>query len=132
MKGLSLQEEHPRAQASNAYDELLIRVFAKLDKTALGVAVGVVLGMLIFLATIFLVARGDDPRGPHLALIGQYFIGFSVTWTGSVVGFAYGSCLGFLLGWSVALFRNGFLDFYVHAKKMQANLSSISDFIDSL
>ncbi len=106
--------------------------FAKLDKTALGVAVGVVLGTLILLATIVLVARGDDPRGPHLSLIGQYFIGFSVTWKGSVVGFAYGSCLGFLLGWSVALFRNGFLGFYVHAKKMQANLSSISDFIDSL
>ena len=132
MKGLSLQEEHPRAQASNADDELFLRVFAKLDKTALGVAVGVVLGMLIFLATIILVVIGDDPKGPHLALIGQYFIGFSVTWTGSVVGFAYGSCLGFLLGWSVTLFRNGFLDVYVHAKKMKANLSSISDFIDSL
>jgi len=32
----------------------------------------------------------------------------------------------------VALFRNGFLDVYVRAKKMKADWSSMSAFIDSL
>ena len=113
-------------------NELLIQAFARLDKTAMGIAVGALCGLVIFLATIFLVLKGGDVIGPNLGLLGQFFIGYSVTAEGSVVGLLYGFACGFILGWSMAFLRNSLIAIYLYTIKLKAGLSSINDYMDNM
>lgn len=80
--------------------------FAHVDARALGIACGTVLGVSIFIATVILLIRGGSPVGPNLSLLGEYFIGYEVTWGGSLVGLVYGFVLGFAGGYSTAAIRN--------------------------
>lgn len=80
--------------------------FAHVDARALGVACGTVLGASIFIATVVLVIRGGSPVGPNLSLLGQYFVGYKVTWGGSLLGLVYGFVLGFAGGYTTAAIRN--------------------------
>ena len=48
--------------------------------------------------------------GPHLALLGQFFIGYRVTFAGSLIGFGYGFVLGFAIGWITAWLYNLLLE----------------------
>ncbi|MGH9959169.1 MAG: hypothetical protein ACREBC_18910, partial [Pyrinomonadaceae bacterium] len=59
-----------------------------------------------FVATNWLVLKGGDPVGPHLALLGQFFIGYRVTFVGSLIGFVYGFLSGFTLGYVIATLYN--------------------------
>lgn len=80
----------------------LLRVSAAVH----GIVTGLVLGLVIFVATIWLVLKGGPVVGPHLALLGQYFIGYRVTYAGSLIGFGYGFLLGFVVGYGVAWLYN--------------------------
>ena len=100
------QEYHEEMEVIQA---VLTRVFRKLDRVAFGVSVGAVAGLILCLATLTLVWRGGDVVGPNLALLGQFFPGYSVTPEGSVLGLAYGFLVGFLLGWGFAFLRNATL-----------------------
>src|SRR5881409_967211 len=80
--------------------------FTPLHRVAMGVACGVVLGCLIFLATVVLLLKDGYPAGPNLALLSQFLFGYRVSLTGSIVGFLWGFAIGFALGWSFALLRN--------------------------
>lgn len=71
---------------------------ARLNARAWGIAVGLLFGGGLFLATIILVARGGQNVGQHLILLREYFPGFSVTITGSFIGFVYGFVLGYAIG----------------------------------
>jgi hypothetical protein len=125
-------EESEAVNISGGSDDFLIQIFAKLDKMALGVAVGVLFGFVISTTTIVLIIKGGDPLGPNLGLLGQYFIGYTVTVTGSIIGFVYGFVAGFILGWFTAFLRNSFVAVYLHIVKLKAHLSSITDFINHL
>jgi hypothetical protein len=111
-------------------DQLVIQAFAKVDKVALGIASGLIGAMGVLLATVILLIKGGDPLGPNLALLGQYFIGYTVSWKGSVVGALYGFLFGFALGWSTAFLRNLFVSLYVYTVKLKASLLSLNDFIE--
>ncbi len=37
---------------------MIIQAFARLDKMALGIAVGLSMGLVVFIATVFLVVKG--------------------------------------------------------------------------
>jgi hypothetical protein len=80
----------------------LLRLNAKVQ----GVVTGIVFGLAIFLATNWLILRGGDVVGPHLALLGQFFIGYRVTFVGSLVGFAYGFATGFCIGYGITSIYN--------------------------
>jgi hypothetical protein len=67
---------------------------------------GLAAGGVIFLATVFLVIKGGPVVGPHLMLLGVYFPGYTVTFAGSLIGFAYGFMLGFVAGWLTAWIYN--------------------------
>jgi hypothetical protein len=121
--------EHP-TEAPSVPDQLVIQAFAKMDKMALGIAAGLVGAVGIFLATVILLIKGGYPVGPNLALLGQYFIGYTVSWKGSVAGALYGFLFGFALGWSTAFLRNLFVALYVYSVKLKASLLSINDFIE--
>jgi protoporphyrinogen oxidase len=108
------QEYHEEVLGNHATDiqeEDLELIFARLDKLAVGIAAGTVCGTILFLLTILLVIKSGFVVGPHLALLRQYFPGYSVTLGGSCIGLAYGFASGFGFGWIFAALRN-FLSFW--------------------
>lgn len=79
---------------------------ARLRSSVMAVVFGLVGGLGIFLATLWLVIRGGVDIGAHLGLLRNYLPGYSVTWGGSLVGLIYGCLLGAAIGWSVAWIYN--------------------------
>lgn len=111
-------------------DKVIIEAFAKLDRSALGLAVGTLCGLAVFTATIFLLVKGGGVVGPNLALLGQFFIGYTVTITGAFIGLVYGFVVGFIFGWLIAFFRNSLISAYLLSLKTRATLTSSLDSID--
>ena len=90
--------------------------FPKLDPLVLGLSLGTVTGLLLFLATLWLALKGGEAVGPHLQLLSQYFPGYSVTISGSVLGFAYGFIIGAIGGWGFAFLRNALYKVLIHRR----------------
>jgi hypothetical protein len=88
-------------------DERLARAVLRLNGTVMGLAFGAASGLAVFVATNWLVLKGGDPVGPHLGLLSQFFLGYSVTFAGSFIGFAYGFASGYFAGWLIARIYNG-------------------------
>ena len=63
-------------------------------------------GVLLFIATVWLLIRGGPAMGQHLNLLGQYFPGYRVSWPGAFLGLGYGSLGGATLGWILAWIYN--------------------------
>lgn len=85
--------------------ELTVRIL-RLEAVVQGVAWGLVAGLALFAATNFLVLKGGPVVGPHLSLLRQFFIGYEVTFVGSLIGFAYAFACGFLAGYLVSRVYN--------------------------
>lgn len=81
-----------------AEDEALDTAIRTLNARAWGIAVGLLFGVGLFLATIILVIKGGPNVGAHLELLSNYFPGYRVTTLGSFVGFVYGFVLGYGTG----------------------------------
>jgi hypothetical protein len=105
-------------------DTALVRTFARLHAVALGISCGILLGSGIMAATLILLLKGGNQVGRNLVLLAQYFPGYSVTWSGSIVGLAYGVAVGFFLGWLLAFLRNFVIAAYLHCIKLWSNLSA--------
>ena len=75
-----------------------LNTLLKLNARAWGIAVGLLLGGGVFIATVFLVIKGGPNIGPHLALLGNYLPGYRVTWAGAFVGFVYMFVIGYGIG----------------------------------
>jgi hypothetical protein len=86
-------------------DEAVVRV-RRMNARIQGLGVGLVAGLGVFVATNWLVIKGGKVVGPHLQLLGQYFIGYRVTFLGSLIGFAYAFVLGYCIGYIVARLYN--------------------------
>jgi hypothetical protein len=84
---------------------LSVRI-VRLEAVVQGVAWGLVAGLGLFLATNWLVLKGGRVVGPHLSLLRQFFIGYEVSFKGSLIGFAYAFVCGFLAGYLVSLVYN--------------------------
>lgn len=112
--------------------QAIVKTFARMDKTAFGFAVGSVSGLFFFLATIWLVIKGGATIGPRLALLGQYFIGYTVTVKGAFVAFFYGMLWGFFFGCLFAWLRNFFLSYYMYRLKKKVELWTLQDFFDQI
>ena len=89
----------------------LFRGVLRINSKVFGLALGLVCGLAIFLATNWLVIKGGDQVGPHLALLGQYFIGYRVSFFGSLIGLAYGFALGTLFGTFIGWLYNKIVRF---------------------
>jgi hypothetical protein len=113
-------------------EELIEIVFAKLDPVAMGVAVGTVSGLLIFMATAILVLKGGPIVGPNLSLLGNFLFGFQVTWGGSLVGLLEGGIEGFAIGCMGASLRNRTMTAYAKFKRWRGEADRRRDFLDKV
>ena len=111
-------------------DALILAAFARLHQTALGIAIGLVSGSLLWIATLWLVLKGGPVVGPNLTLLSQYFPGYTVSMSGAFVGFLYGCVVGFLIGWGIALFWNLSLRLYLLQVRREAELEEASRLMD--
>jgi hypothetical protein len=85
---------------------LIRRQVARLRAGILAVVFAMVCGFGLWLATVWLVIRGGPNVGEHLGLLRNYLPGYSVTWTGSVIGFFEAALIGAVTGWSLGWIYN--------------------------
>lgn len=83
------------------------RVVGRIQAGVLAVVGALLGGIGLFVMTLWLLIKGGPQVGAHLQLLGQYFIGYSVTWRGSLVGLLYGALSGGIVGWAVGTIYNG-------------------------
>ena len=76
----------------------------ELRKRALGIAIGLVLGLAVLLGTWWVIIFGAS--GSIFARLDIFFRGYSVSWGGSFVGLIWGFVFGFITGFVIALFYN--------------------------
>jgi hypothetical protein len=94
------------ANAVNKEEEAIERVVVRMNAALTGVVLGLLAGAGLFLATVWLLIKGGPHPGIHLMLLGQYFPGYTVSWTGSLVGFGYAFMIGFLTGAALGFIYN--------------------------
>ena len=87
-------------------EQLLGRAIARLQAGMLAIVFGLVSGTGLMVATLWLVIRGGSRVGQHLVLLNNYFPGYRVSWTGSVVGFFYAAAIGAIVGWLIGRLYN--------------------------
>lgn len=102
----------------SADEEKLFQGVIRLNTKIWGLVCGLLSGALIFIATNWIVikgghitADGEYVVGPHLQLLGQFLIGYRVSFWGSIIGFLYGFALGTLFGTVIGLIYNKIIDF---------------------
>ncbi len=93
-----------------ALEEVVLTRLLRLNAVVQGVVTGIVVGLGVFIATNWLVLKGGEVVGPHLSLLGQFFVGYRVTFAGSLIGAAYGFVCGFAGGYLIARMYNWFAD----------------------
>jgi hypothetical protein len=91
---------------SDEEQRLVTSVITQAHEQSWGIAVGLLLGVGLFAATIWLVLKGGESVGPHLSLLRAYFPGYSVTFLGGCVGFVYMFVIGYGIGRSVVTLYN--------------------------
>lgn len=91
---------------SRVLQQALSLAFPKLDRLALGMALGTVVGLGLCFLTLALAWPGENALGAKLALLHHYFPGYRITVLGSMLGLMYGFVTGFLSGWGFAFLRN--------------------------
>jgi hypothetical protein len=98
------------ADNEKAVEQVVLTRLLRLNATVQGVVTGIVAGLGVFIATNWLVLKGGDVVGPHLGLLGQFFIGYEVSFVGSLIGFAYAFVTGFVIGYFIARIYNCIVD----------------------
>ena len=102
---MALERPLPTPQPDHE-QEMLLRAVRRVRSVLLGLVFGITLGAVLFFATVVLLLKGGETVGPHLALLGQFFPGYAVTWGGSFLGLLYGFLVGFGAGWLVGWVYN--------------------------
>jgi len=91
-------------------EEKLIHAVVVLNAKVLGLILGIIFGLMIFIATNWLLIKGGPVVGPHLRLLGQFFIGYRVSFLGSIIGFFWGFAVGTLTGTTIGWIYNWIVD----------------------
>ena len=84
--------------AQTKEEEKLFSGVLRFNAKAVGLVLGLLCGLAMFIATNWLVIKGGNQIGPHLGLLSQYFLGYRVSFLGSIIGFFYGFAVGTLSG----------------------------------
>ena len=76
----------------------------RLNAKAFGLACGILWGLAIFLATVWLLVRGYG--GEQIRTLDHFYIGYSFSYAGAFVGAIWGFIDGFIGGWIFAWLYN--------------------------
>ncbi len=109
----------------------LALAFAPLNKAAFGAATGTVAALLVLLVTGVYLVRDPKP-GFDLGLLAEFFYGYTVSWSGAIIGALWAGFAGFVLGWFLALVRNLVLAVMVLEIRSRAELEETRDFLDHI
>ena len=82
------------------------KALLRMNAQGWGIAIGLLAGLGLFVATNWLVLRGGYAVGNHLQLLSVYFPGYRVTFLGSFIGLAYALVLGYAVGYAVSAIYN--------------------------
>ncbi len=110
----------------------LALAFSPLHKRAFGLAVGAALGLLIAGLTAIYVLRTAPGELPEMALLRNYFAGYTPTPAGILVGGLWGLFVGFVGGWFFAFCRNLAVAISVFVIRAKAELNQSADFLDHI
>ena len=100
-------------------EQIVLTRLMRLNATINGIVFGLIFGLIIFIATIWLVLKGGRVVGPNLSLLGQFFIGYQVTFLGSFIGLFYGFVTGFIFGYLIAVIYNWIIGLKEKRAKLQ-------------
>jgi hypothetical protein len=114
-----------------AADRELRRAFAPWHKLALGLALGLTAALVTAAVTVFHVVM-QPPTAPNLALLSEFFYGYTVTWAGVLVGAWWSFVVGFIAGFFTAFVVNFCLATWLLVVKAKADLSQTTDFLDHI
>jgi hypothetical protein len=120
----ALPPNNRRRRQSDVERTIFMNAFARIDGTALTVAVAAVCAVGFFLATATLLIKGAPPGvpiGPNLAAFSTFLPRYSVTWTGAAVGAAYAAVFGGVAGWVVAALWNATHFIFIGVAVLRAN-----------
>jgi hypothetical protein len=87
-------------------EQLLEQAILHLNGNILGIVLGTVTGLIILIATNWLIIKGGEDIGTHLGLLSNFLIGYSVTFVGSLIGAINGFVMGYILGFLTAWIYN--------------------------
>jgi hypothetical protein len=101
-------------QKKSVDEKKLFQGVLRLNAKIWGLVCGILLGLAVFVATNWLVIKGghidavtgEYVVGPHLQLLSQFFIGYRVSFFGSIIGFLYGFAIGTISGALIGLIYN--------------------------
>ena len=82
--GLQLAEMMARDEVPDIYEHATLRISGH----GLGLALGSLMALQLFLSTAWLVVRGTADQSPHAALLSNYLPGYSVSFVGGLIGAA--------------------------------------------
>jgi len=91
---------------TNDERQLVRKTIQGANEQGWGIALGLVFGLGLFVATNVLLLKGGGTIGPHLGLLRMYFPGYRVTFVGSLVGFVYAFVLGYGAGRTIMTIYN--------------------------
>jgi hypothetical protein len=91
-------------------EQLIERQLLRMNLQGWGVAMGLLFGLGLFIATNVLVIRGGPNVGAHLGLLSIYLPGYSVTYLGSLIGFVYAFVIGYGIGRTIGAVYNRLVD----------------------
>ncbi|MFT7463708.1 MAG: hypothetical protein ACI9EF_002055 [Pseudohongiellaceae bacterium] len=83
-----------------------LRRIMRMDALVWAVTMGVMCALGLFVATNWLVIQGGEEVGKHLGLLAHYFVGYSVTFSGSLIGLAYAFVTAFAGTWVLVTVYN--------------------------
>jgi hypothetical protein len=112
-------------------EQRLQRAFAPLDARALGLALGIV-GAVALSALTMLSMVVDKEQVFPLRLLRNYFIGYSVSSSGVLVGALWAFGTGFIGGWLMATARNAVIAAWLLKARVRADLEASQDVLDHI
>jgi len=94
------------ARPTQYEDDQIRQAVMRLQAGVLAVVCALLGGGGLFVITAWLLIKGGPQVGAHLQLLGHYFVGYSVSWPGTLIGFCYGALLGGVVGWCICTIYN--------------------------
>jgi len=111
-------------------EDAMTHVFPRLDPLAFGLSVGAVAGITVFVMTLLILLQGGEAAGSNFGLLGQFFIGYSVSITGGFIGFIWAFLIGFISGSGTAFLRNTIILIFLSINLRSAQRSVLSTFLE--